>query len=116
MNYSPQFNCRLPTFFQNGPPIGGATLRNPATLISSAPCRGVVDALKLRRLFSIFPFYEYFLLLAQRGTFYMYTIIVPDAKKWPMLKNFTTLLQFPPHPRRGVADAYLQRRQFHTGE
>ena len=28
----------------------------------------------------------------------MYTIIVPDAKKWPMLKNFTTLLQFPPPP------------------
>ena len=26
----------------------------------------------------------------------MYTIIVPDAKKWPMLKNFTTLIQCPP--------------------
>ena len=44
LNYSPIGNCRRPTLIQNGPPIGGATLKNSATLISSAPCRGVVDA------------------------------------------------------------------------
>ena len=40
---------------QNGPPISGATLKSSATLISSAPCRGVADAYKFER-FTLFFF------------------------------------------------------------
>ena len=36
------------------------------------------------------------------------------AEVWSMLKNSATLIQFP--PRRGVVDAYLQRRRFQIDE
>ena len=42
--YSSIRNCRRPTLTQNGPPNGGAMLKNSAAYISSAPCRRVVDA------------------------------------------------------------------------
>ena len=44
--YSSLGNCRRPTLFQNGTQNGRATLKNCATLISSAPRRDVCDALK----------------------------------------------------------------------
>ena len=44
-------NCRRPTLIQNGSQISGATLKNSATLISSAPCRDLVDAYLRRRQF-----------------------------------------------------------------
>ena len=49
---------------------------------------------------------------AERKRFYI--INSSDLKKWQMLKHFTTLIQF--FPRRGVTDAYLQRRQFQIDE
>ena len=39
---------------QNRPEIGGATLKNSATLISSAPCQGVADAQKFERFTMFF--------------------------------------------------------------
>ena len=42
--YSPITNCCRPMRSQNAEPIGGATLKNSATLISSAPSRRVVAA------------------------------------------------------------------------
>ena len=88
---------------QNGPPIGGATLKNSATLISSAPCRGVADGLKNER-FTLFFFTNASpTLIASRPRIVGAT-----------LKHFTTLIQFP--RRRGVVDAYLQRRQFPIDE
>lgn len=87
---------------QNGPPNGGATLKNPATLIPSAPCRSVVDALKNER-FTLFFF-----------THASPTLISSRPKiVGATLKTFMTLIQFPP---RGVDDAYLQRRQLPTGK
>lgn len=74
---------------QNGPPNGGATLKNPATLIPSAPCRSVVDALKNER-FTLFFF-----------THASPTLISSRPKiVGATLKTFMTLIQFPP-PRCG---------------
>lgn len=89
---------------QNGPPNGGATLKNPATLIPSAPCRSVVDALKNER-FTLFFFTH------ASPTFISSRPKIVGAT----LKTFMTLIQFPPPPC-GVDDAYLQRRQLPTGK
>lgn len=70
---------------QNGPPNGGATLKNPATLIPSAPCRSVVDALKNER-FTLFFF-----------THASPTLISSRPKiVGATLKTFMTLIHFPP--------------------
>ena len=58
-------------------------------------------------------FYYYFLNRAERGKCFGVDPVW-TLKKWPMLKNSTTLIQFP--PRQEVVDAYLQRRQFQIGE
>ena len=97
-HYSPVRNCQRPTLIQTGPPLGGATLKNSAALISSAPCRGVADGLKNER-FTLFFFTNASpTLIASRPRIVGAT-----------LENFTTLIQVT--RRRDVADAYLQRRR-----
>ena len=58
-------------------------------------------------------FYMYFLSRAQRGKFFGVDPVW-TLKKWPMLKNSTTLIHFP--PRQEAVDAYLRRRQLPTDE
>lgn len=94
---------------QNGPPNGGATLKNPATLIPSAPCRSVVDALKNERFMQLKLFTLFFFTHASPTLISSRPKIVGST-----LKTFMTLIQFP--PPRGVDDAYLQRRQLPTGK
>jgi len=76
---------------QNGPPNGGATLKNPATLIPSAPCRSVVDALKNERFMQLKLFTLFFFTHASP------TLISSRPKiVGATLKTFMTLIQFPP--------------------
>ena len=70
----------------------------------------------LKNADAYFPFFHFYYIftLARAARKFFYGSIAFDAKKWPMLKNSATLIQF--RPRREVADAYLRRRQFPTGE
>ena len=70
----------------------------------------------LKNADAYFPFFHFYYIftLARAARKFFYGSIAFDAKKWPMLKNSATLIQF--RPRREVADAYLRRRQLPTDE
>jgi hypothetical protein len=91
-----------------GPKKGRATHKKLCDALAREARKFCADASKLRCLFPVFLILlRKTLARAVRKMFH--NGIAFDNKKWPMLKNSATLIQFP--TRREVADAYLQRRQ-----
>ena len=70
----------------------------------------------LKNADAYFPFFHFYYIftLARAARKFFYGSIAFDAKKWPMLKNSATLIQF--QPLHDVSDAFLRRRQFPSGE
>ena len=70
----------------------------------------------LKNADAYFPFFHFYYIftLARAARKFFYGSIAFDAKKWPMLKNSATLIQF--QPLHDVSDAYLRRRQFRSDE